>query len=156
MGNPTRARLMNLGKTQVDLLREIRKRGYPKCTEPYLSKVNNGLNRVLRKYIAPCGTVILNFTMFFTKSCKNTCTKIGKPHGSPIIFFLIPVSLFTKTSVKCFHYLQKVTFISIAYLQALSHLFCLLLNIRRIGLRNSQVIVRIYGFFVYADLKMQM
>ena len=23
----------------------------------------------------PCGTVILNFTMFFTKSCKNTCTK---------------------------------------------------------------------------------
>ena len=31
--------------------------------------------RVLRKYIAPCGTVILNFTMFFTKSCKNTCTK---------------------------------------------------------------------------------
>lgn len=44
MGNPTRARLMNLGRTQVDLLREIRKRGYPKCTEPYLSKVNNGLN----------------------------------------------------------------------------------------------------------------
>ena len=44
MGNPTRARLMNLGKTQMDLLREIRKRGYPKCTEPYLSKVNNGLN----------------------------------------------------------------------------------------------------------------
>ena len=75
MGNPTRARLMNLGKTQVDLLREIRKRGYPRCTEPYLSKVNNGLNRVLLKYIAPCCTVILNFTMFFTKSCKNTCTK---------------------------------------------------------------------------------
>ena len=25
--------------------------------------------------IVPCGTVILNFTMFFTKSCKNTCTK---------------------------------------------------------------------------------
>ena len=44
MGNPTRARLMELGKTQVDLLREIRKSGYPKCTEPYLSKVNNGLN----------------------------------------------------------------------------------------------------------------
>ena len=39
MGNPTRARLMELGKTQVDLLREIRKRGYPKCTEPYLSKI---------------------------------------------------------------------------------------------------------------------
>lgn len=49
MGNPTRARLMELGKTQVDLLREIRKRGYPKCTEPYLSKVNNRFNSCVKR-----------------------------------------------------------------------------------------------------------
>ena len=44
MGNMIKARLLNLGKKQVDLLEVIRKNGYANLQPPQLSSYINGSN----------------------------------------------------------------------------------------------------------------
>ena len=41
----------------------------------------------------PCGTVILNFTMFFTKSCKNTCTTSRQAFWLAVFYSMTGISM---------------------------------------------------------------
>ena len=42
MGNQVKVKLLELEKKQVDLLKELRKRGYPRLQQPQLSSYING------------------------------------------------------------------------------------------------------------------